>query len=199
MSRKKTIICVILVLIAVVLTANFSSLKDRFDIWRYHHTQWLDGALIHKTNAGLDKDMSQSQADIGPALRDLGYTIAEPSRSSCGEGDPTLYKYDCSAQAIITPQSSSTSNATPAKISSATLSSFSAQLTQKHWRSAEGNQYTLTWFDSYAYYNKETTLGVYFDKGNCHLDLGIQLPIDSKSQAPSYLTCSKFILDGFFY
>ena len=199
-SRKKKIIvfATILAVVSAILITNLGSLKDRYAIWNYH-TQWFDRDLIRKTNTELDKDMFNSRADVGPALQGLGYTLSDPSKSTCGEGDPQLYKYFCYTEAIILPQNNPIPNVLPPKISSATLSSFSDQMAQKHWKPSEANQYVLTWFDSYAFYNKPESFGLSFDKENCSFYLHLQLPINTKTQPRSRISCAKTLLDGYYY
>lgn len=178
--------------------ANFANLKDKYAIWHYR-TQWFDKPLIQKTNAELDKEMSESQADVGPTLKELGYTLSVPRKSICSEGDPALYKYHCSTQAIITPQNNPAPNVIPSKISSELLRSFSDQMVHKQWKPSDGNSWVLTWFDSYIYYNKPETFALSFDRKNCHLYLLLDSPMNNKIQHYPSMSCAKSLLGGFYY
>lgn len=67
----------------------------------YFYKNYHEQRVINSTNAQLDASLDSNYVLLSPQLEKFGLHLAKPGKSTCGQGDPSLYKYSCGASADI--------------------------------------------------------------------------------------------------
>ena len=85
--------------ILIVLTLSFAVICTL--AIAYFYKNYHEQRVINSTNARLDASLSSNYVLLSPQLEKFGLHLAKPGKSTCGQGDPSLYKYSCGASADI--------------------------------------------------------------------------------------------------
>lgn len=113
--RRKLVLYVIAVFIigvgAVLLAHHY------FQFGMSPQERYLDQShdrkLINSTNSKLDASLNSNYQLLAPELAKFGLSLGKPAKSTCDEGDPSLFKYSCGASAHIDSDSEPETLTTP--------------------------------------------------------------------------------------
>lgn len=94
LSRKTRFSVIFIVIASILCIAAILGLVQGYMTYHEHR-------IINSTNAKIDASLSSNYMLLSPQLEKFGLHLAKPAKSTCSEGDPSLYKYSCGASAAI--------------------------------------------------------------------------------------------------
>ena len=186
---KHYLLIVFIVLFAVVcMLAIINFYKE------YHERQ-----VINDTNTRLDVSLDSNYRLLSPQLERFGLHLAKPGKSTCGEGDPLLYKYSCGASADIYRDDEPETLKTGANAASA-LTSFDVFMRKNNF-TVSGNDFRkMRIYDGTSWAADISARGITVEydskKDSCYVSFQVSISKPSYNLTNSGLYCGTTLFPG---